>query len=362
MAALILLMILAEFGWNFVHPTARDFVSFWGASQFALAGQPALAYDNAALHALQVKVAAFDGGEMPFPYAPAFLLLVAPFGFLPFPVALMLWSLAGYGLYLLAANRLHPGLAWAAAAFPPVYANAAIGQNGFIMAALFLGGLAMLERRPFIAGLLLGCLILKPQLALMLPVAMLASRQSRVIGGAIVSSILVLAAGLVIFGSAATGAWLDQMPLYVRIARDGLVGWHKLISVYAAARQVGVSETAAFAIHGLVAALAALAVWRIWASNADWRAKFAILSAATLLASPYLYIYDALILIPGFVYLVAQRAPPGLVALAWLLPIATMMQVAGGAWLVNVGPLPAIILLILVWRTARREQREMVGN
>ena len=362
MAALIALMALAEFYWNWVQPTGRDFISFWGASQFALSGQPALAYDNEALHALQSKLVTFTpGDEMPFPYAPFFLLLVMPFGLVSFPLGLILWSLTGYIIYLFSASRLHPGLAWAAAAFPPVFATAAIGQNGFLMAAIFLGGLSLIEKRPVLAGAILGCLILKPQLALMLPVAMLAGRHWQVIGGAIFSSILVLAAGFLIFGPSASQAWLDQLPLYATIARDGLVGWHKFVSIYAAARQFGVPELLAFAIHIAVALLAAVAVWRIWSSRAALPAKFAILSAATMLASPYLYIYDALILLPAFVYVVQQRAPVVLVALAWLLPIATMIQVASGAWPVSIGPLCALILLGLIWRSAG-PQKHMVGN
>ena len=352
MALLIALMVLTEFAWNYLQPTGRDFVSFWGASRFALSGQPALAYDNAALHTLQLKVAAFEGGEMPFPYAPAFLLLVMPFGLVPFPLGLILWSITGYIIYLFSANRLHPGLAWAAAAFPPVFATAALGQNGFVMAAIFFLGLALLRSRPLLAGLVLGCLILKPQLALMLPVAMLAAGQWRTIGGAVLSSVGVMILGLLCFGQPATTAWLEQMPLYIAIARDGLVGWHKMVSVYAAARQLGLPEVLAFAFHGAVAVVAAVAVWRIWRSRGDWPAKFAILSAATMLASPYLYVYDALVLIPAFAYLVQRRAPLALVALAWLLPIATMIQVSSGAWPVNIGPLSALLLLWLVWRAA----------
>ena len=67
-----------EFIRNIAEPTSRDFVSFWGAAKLALAGTPSLAYDNAALHAVQVKVAAFSSGGLPFPYAPAFLLLLVP--------------------------------------------------------------------------------------------------------------------------------------------------------------------------------------------------------------------------------------------------------------------------------------------
>jgi hypothetical protein len=363
MALLIALMVIVEFYWNWVQPTGRDFVSFWGAGQFALIGRPELAYDNAALHALQSKIVAFaPAGEMPFPYPPAFLLLVTPFGLAPFPLGLILWSLTGYFLYILSVNRLRPGLAWAAAAFPPVFATAALGQSGFVIAAAFLLGQALLPARPFAAGLVLGCLILKPQLALMLPVAMLAARQWRAIAGAIVSSVAVMAIGFLLFGPAASQAWLNQVPLYAAIARDGLVGWHKFVSVYAAARQVGVPEGLALAFHGAVALVAAVTVWRIWRSDSGWAAKFAILAAATMLASPYLYVYDALILIPAFAFLVERRAPIALVAIAWLLPIATMIQVATGAWPANIGPLSALVLLVLVWRAAEMPQRHLVGN
>src|SRR5205085_11486975 len=141
---------------------------------------------------VQLKVATFGAGEMPFPYAPAFLLLTMPFGLLPYPAGLILWSLVGYAIYLLIARRLSPEGIWVAAAFPPVFANAALGQNGFFMAVIFLAGLLLLERRPFLAGLVLGCLILKPQLALLLPVATIAARQWRTIAGAILSSVAVM--------------------------------------------------------------------------------------------------------------------------------------------------------------------------
>lgn len=335
----------AEFVWNFAHPTSRDFISFWGAAKLAWAGTPALAYDQAALHAVQSQAAAFDGGKMPFPYAPAFLLLVLPFAILPFPLAMALWSVVTLAIYAVVARRFAPRLGWLAVAFPPVFAIAAIGQNGFLTAALFLGGLALLHRgRRFAAGLLLGCLILKPQLALMLPVAMLAGREWRVIAGAMVSSVAVLLVGLVAFGAAASRAWLDQLPLYVQIGRDGLVGWHKFVSVYAAGRQGGLPENLAFALHGATALIAAILVARMWRSDAEPMAKAAVLGAATMLASPYVYLYDALVLIPAFVWLVERRAPVAQVGCLWLLPILTIAQHAHGGP-INTGPLLPLALL-----------------
>ena len=69
-------------------------------------------------------------------------------------------------------------------AAPAVFINAVGGQNGTWTAALFGGGLSLLERRPLLAGGLLGLLIYKPQLALLIPVALLAGRHWRAFAAA----------------------------------------------------------------------------------------------------------------------------------------------------------------------------------
>lgn len=346
---LTLILICAEFAWNYSDPSSRDFISFWGAAKLAMAGTPALAYDSATLHAVQIKAAAFDPNTgMPFAYAPAFLLLVLPFAGLPYPIAMAVWSLVTMGVYALVARRFAPGSQWLMLAFPPVFITAALGQNGFIMGSLFIGGLALLHRdRKFAAGLVLGCLILKPQLAFMLPIAMLAGREWRVIAGAMVSAPVVMLVGLIAFGPETSAAWIRQMPLFVEIAQEGLVGWHKLVSVYAAGRQAGLPEQVAFALHAVIAVIAAMLVARVWFSDTAFARKAAVLGAATMLASPYVYLYDALVLIPAFVWLVQRQAPVAMVGSLWLLPMAVIAQNAYNIMPVNVAPILPIILLAL---------------
>ncbi len=348
MAILVILVAIAEFFWNAANPTDRDFISFWGAAQLTLAGDPAAAYDQAKLHAVQSAVVTFVNGDgMPFPYPPAFLLLIAPFGLLPFAASLALWSATTFAVYFVVIRRMFPQSGWLAAAFPPVFINAAIGQNAFVTAAIFIGGMLLLQRRPFAAGLLLGCLVIKPQLGLFLPIALLAARQWRAIAGAAISSLALLAVGAAVFGIAATEAWLAQMPLYVNIGRDGLVGWHKMASVYAALRQAGAGLELAFAVHLLVAAAAALLVWRVWRSEAEAPAKTGILAAATLLASPYVFPYDAVLLVVAFFWL-AQRGAPALpLAVLWCLPLLTIAQIASVHGPANLSPVVPIGLLAL---------------
>ena len=364
MAVGIAMMLAGEFVWNMLAPSDRDFVSFWGAARMALSGAPASAYDGAALHALQARFVTFGSGEMPFPYPPAFMLFVLPFALLPFAPAMAAWSVATFVPYFLVARRMFPQAGWLAAAFPPVFVNAAIGQNAFLTAAAFGGGMLLLNKRPFAAGLLLGCLVLKPQLALLIPVALLAARAWRAIAGAALSSCATLLLGLVVFGPETTSAWVSQMPLYASIARDGLVGWSKLGSAYAALRELGVGETPAFLIHAIIALIAAIAVWRVWRSDADHLGKTAVLASATMLASPYLFQYDALILVFPLLALASTRVSPAWIVALWCLPIVTVLQVYSDWGIVNLNPVLALALLWLSWRTfgtsaGTRETRDL---
>ena len=59
-----------------------------------------------------------------------------------------------------------------------VFIKAVGGQNSTWTAALFGGGLSLLERRPLLASGLLGLLIYKPQLRLLIPIG-LAGRHCR---------------------------------------------------------------------------------------------------------------------------------------------------------------------------------------
>lgn len=364
-AIVILAASIMEFISNARHPIARDFVSFWGAARLVLAGHPAEAYDNAALHAVQAAVASFGtGAQMPFPYTPAYLALVTPFGLLPFPLAMVVWTVCTFALYLFAARKLIPGSGWLPAAFPAVYANAAVGQNGFLTAGIFMGGLSLLSRRPFTAGLVLGCLAIKPQLGLLLPVALLAARAWRAIAGAAISSIGIVAGGAALFGLPTMAAWIHQMPLYGAITRDGLVGWSKLASIYAAAREFGLGPGAALAINGAAAVAAAVAVWRIWRSKTGDGAKVAILSAAAALASPYLLFYDTLILVPAFLFLARHNVRPSLIFVLWCLPLLQIAQIGAFDTRINLNALMGIVLTAMIyfrWRAQKSDAERDSG-
>jgi hypothetical protein len=334
-------------------PYQMDFVSYWAGAQLAVAGNPAGAYD-VTLHR-DVELGAIPlHGALPFAYPPCFLLPLAPFGLLSYPVAAFDWVLLTFAAYCAALRRWAPGMPWLALSFPPLLVNVITGQAGFLVAALFIGGMSLLPRRPLVAGILLGLLIVKPQLGLVLPLALLAGREWRAIAGAAASSIGLVVLSILIFGWAPYQAWLGNADLIASIASEGRAGWHRMASVYGALRMAGLASGAAWIIHGAVAIAAAGAACLIWYRKADPGARAGALAAATALASPYFFVYDTLILVAPFLWLVGRGRHWLLLGLAWAILFLALVQVAGWSGGPNLMPLAPIVLLGLILLETRQ--------
>src|SRR5436309_10560417 len=67
-------------------PYQMDFVSYWAAGRLVVAGNPAGAYDLALHRSVELGAIPLRGA-LPFAYPPCFLLPLAPFGLLAYPVA-----------------------------------------------------------------------------------------------------------------------------------------------------------------------------------------------------------------------------------------------------------------------------------
>jgi len=330
-------------------PYQMDFVSYWAAARLADSGNPAGAYDLA-LHR-SVELGAIPlGGALPFAYPPCFLLLLAPFGLLSYPAAAADWVLLTFAAYCAAMRRWAPAMPWLALSFPPLLANVITGQAGLLTAALFAGGMALLPKRPVAGGLLLGLLIVKPQLGLILPLALLAGREWRGLAGAAASAAGLVLLSLLLFGWAPWQAWLGNAGFIASIASEGLAGWHRMASVYGALRLAGASAGLAWAGHALVALAAAAAGAWVWYRKADPGARAAALAAATALASPYLFVYDTTILIVPFLWLIGQRRALPLIGVAWAVLFLALIQTAGWSGGPNLTPLAAILLLAVQLR------------
>ncbi len=121
-------------------PIGTDFVGFYTASRFALAGRPELAYDVGAHWAAQRALFGPKLGYTAFFYPPPALLIYLPLALAPYFVSLAAWlTVSGLAFYRVLRGYLPSLDAVTFLAFPAVFMNAAHGQNGFLSAALSAG-------------------------------------------------------------------------------------------------------------------------------------------------------------------------------------------------------------------------------
>ena len=341
--ALSIALIIWNWTQNFSAPQMTDYLSYWAAGKLAIAGDPAAAYDVDRHRALEFTVVEFKG-LLPFPYPPPFLLLVTPFSLLPYVWGFAAWVAVTLAIYLLATRRavdLSCSLS-----HPSVLMNGLIGQNGFLTAAIFTRGVSLLRERPFLAGIILGSLVIKPQLALLLPVAVIAARLWPAVGGALASAAALGLVSLALFGTGVFSGFIEILPLYRELMRQDKWPWNEFISVFAFVRYFGIDQSIALTVHFIVAAAAAALTWIAWSRN--WEGQLPILAAATLLIPPYLLTYDALLMIIPIGFWVRQQPRPWLAGALWLLcflPIAFYFNLYRGP---NTVPLAAMLVLCVL--------------
>ncbi len=344
---------------RFQAPDDIDFISYWAAAKLTLSGHAAAAYDLAAHRAVEASAVPVEG-KMPFASPPPVLLVLWPFGLLPFAWATMAWVVAGLSLYVWTVRRTLPGMLPLALAFPPLLVSGIVGQTGWITASLFIGAMALLPKRPLVAGLVFGCLAMKPQLAILVPLALLAGREWRAIAGAALSVSALALLTLIVFGAEVWQGFFAMLPLFGAAASEGTVGWSRIASLYAALRMIGMPETLAMSLHAIVAMIAAFCVWRVWSRPAEASKRAAILAAATMLISPYLYLYDHLMLIAAVAWAVHAGVPQRWVVLLYLVSLGGLIQMIVPAPPANIMPLTPLVLvaIIMFWQpnSSKRHQ------
>ncbi|HEY4968566.1 MAG TPA: glycosyltransferase family 87 protein, partial [Steroidobacteraceae bacterium] len=291
-----------------------DFVEVYAAGKLALAGHAAGVYDWATHRAAEAAALGHPvtwREYLGWHYPPPFLFLAMAFATLPYLAAFFAWNALTLPPYLFVMRRIAGRReAWlAAAAFPATFLNIAIGQNGFVSAALIGGALLTLETSPILSGVLIGLLTYKPQLGILFPFALAAGCYWRTAGVAAATAILMMLASLFAFGGDTWLAFFHSISVTTdAVLVRGLQGWGKLNSPFGVGRWLGLGFDAAAAIQIVVGTAMLVAIVALWRSKASLNLKAAALATASLLVTPYLYVYDLPILAVALAFLF--RAAP----------------------------------------------------
>ncbi|HTW53448.1 MAG TPA: glycosyltransferase family 87 protein [Stellaceae bacterium] len=316
-------------------PVGYDFITFWSAARLALDGSPAAAFDAAAIADAQHQ-AVPAMGDMLFlwHYPPTFLLLVLPLGLLSYPAALIAFSGATAALWAgLTRTLFRDPRAWlVAAATPAGLVNLIDGQNGFLTAGLAGFALVQLDRRPRLAGTLIGLLAIKPHLGVLFPVAFIAGRRWQTFVCAAVTAIVFTLAGVAAFGLPTTVAFLRDLPSLRDIVDRAGLPWGQMPSPYVLMLSLRAPSMLAALVQGVTALAAAVCVWRAWRrDDAPFEARAAVLMVGSLLVSPYLFTYDWTWLAVALAFLAVLGLRDGfgryerdMLFAAWLAPLALM--------------------------------------
>jgi hypothetical protein len=348
------ILVIIEIGVLRRHDFARlgDSFALWTYPVIARSHGASVLYNAQGLHAAQVGLGMPRHARNPFPFPPTFLLVLWPLGALPYLWASAMWMLTTLGLYLAAVSWRTPSwrlTALLAAVVPTSLITLSWGQSGFLSAALMIGGMRLAWSRPLLGGILLGVLTCKPQLGLLVPVALAAAGLwSCMLAAALTTMALILVTSAA-FGWTIWLIWLKSVPGYAQLYLNA-IGYDRISPTVTANLQKLGAPAWLTADGQIVAGIAAAAV--VWWSfrHRSREAALLTLCAATFLATPHALLYD-LTMLGGAILL--YRAWHG--ATVDALSIGKKTALLAALWLPFVVgcdlrvPLSTIILLGVIW-------------
>lgn len=280
----------------------RDFLNIWMYGRAAALPDPGYWYDIASY---QNALTALLGSGYPgqsWSAPPSLMLFTAPFGQMPYLAALACWTLLGVTLFtgVLYRARFNTTSLVALLASPAAVFCAISGQSALMTAAMLIVILQQLDRRPVLAGVLIGCLTLKPQLVVLFPVMLAASGRWRVFIAAAVTALAIAGVTAALFG---TQVWIDfierGLPTqWVVLQAADHVAAPFYPSLYVNLRGFGLAAPVALTVQAMAGLAAAMLVWRVFRAHrdADPRILAALFLAASATAMPSLASSDTLAL------------------------------------------------------------------
>ncbi len=278
----------------------RDFSVFYVGGALARERAWSVLYDVAAFAARFDQVTRLDlpaGGPI-FRYPPPTAFAYAPLSAASLGIALALWTLAGIAAYVVGVRllRLSPTVGILLFASVPAYVTVALGQNTFFAFLVFASAAAAARRGARIwLGVLIGLLVLKPQLALG-PALWWLSAPSRYrrelagavlsVGGAVLTTVLVTPEGW--------ATYLERLPTLADPGPTNRVWYFSGLDFFRMVFGEGGAAPPVWVAVTLVVAVGFVVAFRRLTD--DPATALALAIVATMLITPHVVVYDWLLL------------------------------------------------------------------
>lgn len=379
----LVVLVLALFAVRLVAdgPYGKDFTSFLTGGRMLLAGQAGDLYDLAAQAKAQRPIAGpyvYEGGVLPFIYPPYVAALFVPFALIPPDVAYYLWTtlqgvlllvfvawaMRSFGEWRLDAPRALP---FALLAFQPVVETLLQGQTSIISLLLRWWALvAWHNERWAMLGVAVGLSAFKPQLAVLLVVALLPERRWRALGYATLTQAVLWAGPLLLAGPGVATAYADLLRITATSVNTLGLFPHAMPNLRGLLTIAGLPTEAVTWLSTAAWLLSMAGAYWVWRGGGSLAVKFGLVTVLSVLFATHLNVHDATVLLAAAVCLLlaapdsiaaAQRldrlfVPFLLVFLAMytlvLGPFRSFVPVILAVWLLGV------VLLWMLWLSGRR--------
>jgi len=350
-----------------------DLVARWTAGRMVTQGDTEQLYELTQQG--QYQTGLFPNGSISWFVSPPFeAVVMAPLGWMPYPLAGLAWTAASLGalmvsLILLRDSIRVPQGTWRRlviitfAAFPVVFLIFSGQNSAFILLWLTLTHRAIASGRPYLGGMILGLAFVKPHLVLLVPVLWILERRWTALAGLATTGVGWLAVTVLTLGPRSIEQWLHAIGGNVYVAdihqgqtfkNGGLVGlltavlpaggdtlWGSLVSVASLA----------------VGLLGVILVWRRTTGGAY---RWWLVALVALVTAPHALIYDIVIAVPAIALGLARCSTAQLrVAVAvtwvalWLVPRVALSFPGAGVWTsVPWHVLPVLVLVVMLVRQA----------
>jgi alpha-1,2-mannosyltransferase len=381
-AAILALCLWSVYVWNLATPGFRDRSGNLKGTDFVhfyVLGSLAAEHRGTDLYKMNAQ-AVVAGGRVPqaaglryLPlYPPQVSLFFAPLAHLSYLWALILWwifSAALYGICVFALWRASPNLRHhqitvllAAIGFPAFFHLIAWGQTSALALACFTATYFLFAaKREFLAGVVLGCLIFKPQLGLAAAIVFVSIGAWKAIAGALLSAAAQLAAGVLFYGATPLRQWLATMwnlPALLRLLEPRPYQTHCLRTFWSMLIPSGDVALALYVVSAILVLGITISVWR--RPQTPLALRYSCLLLATVLIAPHLTVYDLVILAPALLllsdWLVAEPSRSSAPTLGTLLYLVYMLPLVGPLtrWTHVQFSVPAMMASVYaLWRISR---------
>ncbi|WP_456620262.1 MULTISPECIES: glycosyltransferase family 87 protein [unclassified Bradyrhizobium] len=349
-----------------------DFVNVWAAGRLALEGHPAQAWDWDIQKQVELALLKQDFvGHFAWHYPPPFLFVASLLAQFPYSAAFIGWAAFSMLPYLAVMRAIigrNAGLVLAVG-FPAAFINILVGQNGFLTASLIGGMLYLMPTRPVLAGICLGLLSYKPQYGLLFPLVLIAAAEWTVLVTAATVAAAIAAVSWLAFGTESWQAFFHWIPMFSQaFLTEGRAPWFKMQSIFALVRYLGGTEQLAWIFQWVLTASLAVVLVVMWRSRLPYALKAAMLAAATLLTTPYLFMYDLVVLAIAIAFLIRAGLDDGFARHEVMALLCVFALLATFLFLGQPVGFPAILIVVglifgrcAAWRAAAAASAQPVA-